>query len=198
LIQELNSNNILNTQLILASNSPRRKQILEEAGISFKIRTKDVPEIYPESLDCRKVPSYLAVLKAKAFSDLNDQTIITADTIVLLDGKILGKPSGRDDALAMLRSLSGKKHEVITGVCILNKNTQVIFSDTTDVYFKNLSEEQINYYLDHFKPYDKAGAYGIQEWIGMVGVEKISGSYFNVMGLPIHKVYTELKKLALI
>jgi septum formation protein len=188
----------LNTQLILASNSPRRKQILEEAGISFRVQTKDIPEIYPESLDCIEVPSYLAALKAKAFSDLNDQTIITADTIVLLDGKILGKPSGRDDAFAMLRSLSGKKHEVITGVCILNKNTELIFSDTTDVYFKSLSDEQINYYLDHFKPYDKAGAYGIQEWIGMVGVEKISGSYFNVMGLPIHKVYAELKKLALI
>jgi septum formation protein len=188
----------LNTQLILASNSPRRKQILEEAGISFRVQTKDIPEIYSESLDCREVPSYLAALKAKAFSDLNEQTIITADTIVLLDGKILGKPSERNHAFDMLRSLSGKKHEVITGVCILNKNTEVIFSDTTDVYFKNLSDEQIGYYLDHFKPYDKAGAYGIQEWIGMVGIEKISGSYFNVMGLPIHMVYSELKKLALI
>jgi septum formation protein len=117
---------------------------------------------------------------------------------VLLEGKILNKPSDRNEAFTMLRSLSGKAHQVITGVCIFNKDVHLVFSDTTDVYFKALSDEQINFYLDHYKPYDKAGAYGIQEWIGMVGIEKISGSYFNVMGLPIHKVYVELKKLNLV
>jgi septum formation protein len=188
----------LSAKLILASNSPRRKQILEEAGIRFTVWIKDIPEDYPETLDYREVPSYLAKLKANAFSDLEDQTIIAADTIVLLEGNILGKPSNKHDAFSMLRSLSGKKHQVITGVCILNKNTSTIFSDTTDVYFKVLSDDQINFYLDHYKPYDKAGAYGIQEWIGMVGIEKIAGSYFNVMGLPIHRVYDELKRLLVI
>jgi septum formation protein len=188
----------LSTKLILASNSPRRKQILEEAGIRFIVRVQNIPEDFPESMDCREVPSYLASLKAKAFSDLDDQTIITADTVVLLNGKILGKPSDRSEAFTMLSSLSGKKHEVITGVCIRNKNTNTVFSDVTEVYFNSISDEQINFYLDHYKPYDKAGAYGIQEWIGMVGIEKIAGSYYNVMGLPIHKVYDELKKLSLI
>jgi septum formation protein len=188
----------LNSKLILASNSPRRKQILEEAGINFSIKIKDTPEIYPADLVATKVPSYLARLKAQAFSDLDDETIITADTIVLLDGMILEKPSHYEEAFSMLKALSDKKHQVITGVCLLNKNTETIFSDTTDVYFRKLSNAEINYYLEHYKPYDKAGAYGIQEWLGMVGIEKISGSYFNVMGLPIHKVYGELKKLGLI
>jgi len=188
----------LNSKLVLASNSPRRKQILEEAGISFTVRIKDTPENYPADLDTSQVPSYLARLKAKAFSEIRDETFITADTIVLLDGMILGKPSTFDEAFSMLKSLSGKKHQVITGVCLLNKNTETIFSDTTDVYFRNLSDAEINFYLEHYKPYDKAGAYGIQEWLGMVGIEKISGSYYNVMGLPIHKLHAELKKLSLI
>jgi septum formation protein len=188
----------LNSKLILASNSPRRKQILEEAGIRFTVRVKDTPEIYPGSLNSREVPSYLARLKAKAFSELHEETIITADTIVLLDEVILGKPSDYHEAFSMLKSLSGKKHEVITGVCLLNKNTEILFSDTTDVYFKNLSDAEINFYLEQYKPFDKAGSYGIQEWLGMVGIEKISGSYFNVMGLPIHKLHAELRRLSLI
>ena len=188
----------MNSNLILASGSPRRKQILEEAGISFTVRIKNTPENYPADLDTIEVPSYLARIKAKAFTNLGDETIITADTIVLLDGMILGKPNDYDQAFSMLRSLSGNKHQVITGVCLLNKNTETTFSDTTDVYFRKLSDAEINFYLENYKPYDKAGSYGIQEWLGMVGIEKISGSYFNVMGLPIHKLHAELKKLSLI
>jgi septum formation protein len=188
----------VNAKLVLASNSPRRKQILEEAGITFTVRTKDIPENYPAHLNAVEVPSYLARLKAQAFIISGDETIITADTIVLLDGIILEKPSGYEEAFSMLKSLSGKKHQVITGVCLLNKNIEIIFSDTTDVYFRQLSDAEINFYLEHYKPFDKAGSYGIQEWLGMVGIEKISGSYFNVMGLPIHKLYAELKKLSLI
>jgi septum formation protein len=186
------------TKLVLGSNSPRRKQILEEAGIRFTVRIKDTAENYPSELNVIEVPSYLARLKSKAFSEIGDETIITADTIVLLEGIILGKPSDYKEAFSMLQSLSGKMHQVITGVCIINKDAEVIFSEITDVYFKKLSDAQINYYLENYKPYDKAGAYGIQEWLGMVGIEKISGSYFNVMGLPIHRLYEELKKLRLI
>jgi septum formation protein len=185
----------LDIKLILASNSPRRQQLLKEAGINFLIKTKNIPEEYPPSFPLAEVAVYLAKLKAQAFlNDISDETIITADTIVLVDNKILGKPTDENDAVKMLEILSGKMHKVITGVCICNKQKEVIFDDTTEVYFKKLISEDIKNYVQKYKPLDKAGAYGIQEWIGLVGVEKIVGSYFNVMGLPIHRVVEELKK----
>jgi len=181
-------------KLILASGSPRRKQILEEAGISFVVHNKNTPEEYPTHLPPEDVPVYLARLKAEAFrSEITDEIVITADTIVLNDHTILGKPVDAKEAFNMLRSLSGKKHRVITGVCLFSLKKEVVFSDTTEVYFSHLEDKQIQYYIDNYKPFDKAGGYGIQEWIGLVGIEKITGSYFNVVGLPIHKLYQELK-----
>jgi septum formation protein len=181
-------------KLILASGSPRRKQILEEAGISFDVKNKNTPEEYSPLLPAEDVPVFLARLKAEAFrSEIKDEIVITADTIVLKDHKILGKPADAKEAFSMLRSLSGIKHSVITGVCLFSLKKEVVFSDMTEVYFSHLEDKQIQYYIDNFKPFDKAGGYGIQEWIGMVGIEKISGSYFNVVGLPIHKLYKELK-----
>jgi septum formation protein len=183
-------------KLILASGSPRRKQILEEAGISFVVDFKNTPEAYPSDIPADEVAAYLARLKAEAFrSEINnDEVLITADTIVLDDHRILGKPADAKEAFDMLRSLSGKKHRVITGVCIFSLKKEVVFSDITEVYFSDLDDNQIDYYIKNFKPFDKAGAYGIQEWIGLIGIEKISGSYFNVVGLPIHRLYQELKK----
>ena len=191
---------MLKTQLvkydiILASASPRRKQLLEELGIPFKVQSKNVDESFPAELKPDEVAAYLSTLKAKAFLDdeFNERTlIITADTIVTIDGKILGKPTDREDAIQILKQLSGKKHQVITGVTLRSKYKQTIFSVITDVYFKQLSNEEIEFYVDTFQPYDKAGAYGIQEWIGHAAIEKIEGSYFNVMGLPTHRLYEEL------
>ncbi|MBX9853186.1 MAG: Maf-like protein [Cytophagaceae bacterium] len=183
-------------QLILASNSPRRQQLLKEAGINFLIKTKDTKEVYPPSLPSAEVPLYLAKLKADAFRKelKNNETILTADTVVIIDNKILGKPIDENDAVEMLKTLSGRMHTVITGVCILCNNKEIVFHDTTEVYFKKLQQADIEKYVREFKPLDKAGSYGIQEWIGLIGVEKINGSYFNVMGLPVHRVVEELKK----
>lgn len=184
---------IVNRPLILASKSPRRQQLLADLALEFTIKVKDTEEIYPDDLDKEKVPEYLAKLKAKAFLDeLKDEILITSDTIVLLENEILGKPKDEEDAFLMLKKLSAKMHLVVTGVCLLSSEKEVSFSEVTRVYFKPISDEAIKYYLDHFKPYDKAGSYGIQEWIGMTGIEKIEGSYFNVMGLPVHRVYEEL------
>ena len=186
---------IVNHPLILASKSPRRQQLLADLGLEFSIKVKDTDEIYPDDLAKEKVPEYLAKLKAEAFlGELNDEILITSDTIVLLENEILGKPKDREDAFLMLKKLSGKMHLVITGVCLLSTAKEACFSDVTKVYFKPISDEEIRYYLDRFKPYDKAGSYGIQEWIGMTAIEKIEGSYFNVMGLPVHRVYEELQK----
>jgi len=187
-------NNLKDYQLILASQSPRRHQMLKELGLNFKIQTKDVKEVYPEHLKGEQIPIYLAKLKAEAFElDLNEmELVITADTIVCVDNLVLGKPKNRDEAVSMLQTLSGRSHQVISGVCLKSKHKEVSFSTTTHVHFKELSLEEIDYYIDNYKPFDKAGAYGIQEWIGFVGIDGIEGSYFNVVGLPIQRLYQEL------
>lgn len=182
--------------LILASNSPRRQQLLKEAGINFLIKTKDIPENYPADLPIKEIPEYLAKLKASAFKNelSNEETLLTADTIVSLEGKVLGKPESLSQAIEMLENLSGKCHEVITGVNIYNHSQELSFSEITKVYFKKLNKKVIEEYVNQYKPLDKAGSYGIQEKIGLIGVEKIEGSYFNVMGLPVHRVVEELGK----
>jgi septum formation protein len=185
-----------NYNIILASGSPRRQQFLRDLDIPFTIQLKEVDEIYPEHLQSNEITEYLANLKANAFSDLKDNDLlITSDTIVWLDNKALGKPKNSLDAFDMLSQLSGKKHQVITSVSIKGKSFQKMISDTTDVYFKELSTEEIDYYINTYQPFDKAGSYGIQEWIGFIGIERIKGSYFNVMGLPVQKLYKELMKL---
>ncbi len=187
-------NNLEDYQLILASQSPRRHQMLKELGLDFKIQTKDVEEVYPDHLKGEEIPVYLAKLKAEAFVlDMNEkELVITADTIVCVDDMVLGKPKDRDDAVNMLKTLSGRSHQVISGVCLKSKEKEATFSTTTHVHFKELSMEEINYYIDNYKPFDKVGAYGIQEWIGFVGIDGIEGSYFNVVGLPIQRLYQEL------
>ena len=179
----------------LASKSPRRQQILHELGLEFKIVTKDgLEENYPENLKKEEIPVFLAKQKAAAYEkEQNDKSLlITADTIVWSENKVLGKPKDYKDAVDIISSLSGKKHVVITGVCLTSLNKQKAFFSTTEVFFKELTIEEIDYYITNYKPYDKAGAYGIQEWIGYIGIEKIIGSYFNVVGLPIQKLYSEL------
>jgi septum formation protein len=191
---------LLDYHLILASASPRRISLLKELNLTFDILPLDVDEVYPTHLTDHEVARFLAELKADAFpaEKFTDNTIlITADTIVCLNDEVLGKPEDREHAIEMLRTLSGKMHKVITGVCIRSQNKQVVFSNETDVYFCNLSDDEIIYYVDQFKPFDKAGAYGIQEWIGYIGIEKIEGSYFNVMGLPVQQLYYELGKFIL-
>lgn len=184
-----------NTDIILGSQSPRRKQLLEDIGLKFRIITVPVDEISPKHLTALETAIYLSELKAKAFSysALNENSIlITADTIVSLEDKLLAKPLNENGAFDMLQLLSGKCHEVITAVTLRSKKKTKSFYSETKVYFKVLSEDEINYYISKYKPFDKAGAYGIQEWIGKIGIEKIKGSYFNVMGLPVHRVYSEL------
>lgn len=184
---------ILTRPLILASKSPRRKALLEDAGFSFKTEPVDIDENYPENLAPAAVAEYLAEKKAKAYAlPLKDEILLTADTVVSTEDKILGKPENQEEAFSMLKSLSGTNHKVISGVCLKNDRHSVTFHDTTQVMFKPLDNDEIWYYIQHFKPYDKAGAYAIQEWIGMIGVEEIKGSYFNVIGLPVHKVYSTL------
>jgi septum formation protein len=181
--------------LILASGSPRRQQLLREAGFSYSLRMKSVPEDFPEDMPVAEVPVMLARRKAEALrAELSGEIVLTADTVVIIEGIILNKPADEAEAFTMLSQLSGKMHQVITGVCLLSSEKTVTFSDLTEVYFKPLSTEEIKWYIRQCKPYDKAGAYGAQEWMGMVGVEKIIGSYFNVMGLPVHRVYEELVK----
>lgn len=183
--------------IILSSASPRRKELLKELGVNFKVQIKKVDESYPVGYPVEKVAQYLSEMKAAAFhvKDMKKNTlIITADTIVALGHTILRKPSDKQDAVNILKSLSGKKHLVITGVTIRTIGKRHSFSVSTEVFFKNLSDEEINYYVDEYNPMDKAGAYGIQEWIGHVAIEKIEGSYFNVMGLPTHRLYEELIK----
>ena len=182
--------------LILASSSPRRQQLLRDLGLHFTIKLIDVEEVYPKYLHGNEISGYLAELKANAFEDeLNDEDIlITADTIVRFSGKILGKPKNETDAKNMLKELSGNQHEVITSLCIKTSKTTKIINDTTIVYFEKLSDEEIDYYINNFKPFDKAGSYGIQEWIGYIGVKKIEGNYSTVMGFPVHKFYKEMMK----
>ncbi|GHA58994.1 Maf family nucleotide pyrophosphatase [Pontibacter akesuensis] len=189
----------LQRPLLLASNSPRRKELLASLGLSFEVLVKEVHEDFPEHLKREQVAEYLASHKADAYtSDITDQVLITADTIVCLGDRVLNKPADFAEAKEMLQALSGKQHEVITGVCILKQGQKNVFHDSTSVYFKRLSEAEIDYYITQYRPFDKAGAYGIQEWIGMIGIERIEGSYFNVVGLPVQKLYTKLVELGII
>ena len=187
--------NLKKYKVILASNSPRRKELLAGLGVDYEVRTlPDVDESYPETLQGADIPLYIAKEKADAYVAMMQpgELMITADTIVWLDGKVLGKPQDKEDALQMLRTMSGRTHEVFTGVCITTTDWQRSFTAQTEVRFATLSEEEIAYYVDNFQPMDKAGAYGVQEWIGFIGVENISGSYYNIMGLPVQKLYREL------
>lgn len=181
--------------IVLASQSPRRQQLLAELGLPFEVRINgEVEETYPANLKPESIPEYLAMKKAEfsTHSLASHEILLTSDTIVCCKGKVLGKPTDRDNAIAILKELSGCKHTVITGVALYHGNREHTFSATTDVYFRNLADEEITHYVDTYKPFDKAGAYGIQEWIGYIGIERIDGSYFNVMGLPVQKLYTEL------
>lgn len=190
--------NLKKYDIILASNSPRRKELLAGLGVDYEVRTlPDVDESYPETLQGADIPLYIAKEKADAYRNMLQlgELMITADTIVWLDGRVLGKPRDREDALCMLRAMSGCTHEVFTGVCITTMEWQRSFASRTEVRFSRLSEAEIAYYVDNFRPMDKAGAYGVQEWIGYIGVENISGSYYNIMGLPIQRLYNELKQL---
>ncbi len=183
-------------QIILASNSPRRQELLKGIGIDFKIFVKNnIDEEFDANIPTDKVAEFLAKKKAAHYEDIIDENtiVITADTVVVYDNTILNKPENKADAQTMLRLLSGKKHEVITGVCIKSKEREMLFSSTSVVYFDTIADREIDYYIDSYKPYDKAGAYGIQEWIGYIGISKIEGSYFNVMGLPINLIYKALK-----
>lgn len=185
-------------KVILASGSPRRRELMAGLGMNYEVRIlPDVDESYPDTLQREEIPLYIAKEKADAYIPMMqpDELIITADTIVWLDGKVLGKPRDREDALQMLRTMSGRTHEVFTGVCITTTDWQRSFTAQTEVRFATLSEDEIIYYVDNFKPMDKAGAYGVQEWIGFIGVENISGSYYNIMGLPVQKLYRELLKV---
>lgn len=190
--------NLEKYKVILASGSPRRRELMAGLGVNYEVRIlPDVDESYPDTLQGEEIPLYIAKEKADAYIPMMqpDELIITADTIVWLDGKVLGKPRDREDALQMLRAMSGRTHEVFTGVCITTTDWQRSFTAQTEVRFATLSEDEIIYYVDNFKPMDKAGAYGVQEWIGFIGVENISGSYYNIMGLPVQKLYRELLKV---
>lgn len=185
--------------IILGSKSPRRKQLLEQLGIKFTIDTpQNLEENYPDTLPPEKVPEFLSQLKAEAYASehlTNDMLLITADTVVISHGEVLGKPKSHDDAKRMLQLLSHDTHKVITGVTLLTAKRKITFSVTTKVVFETLTDSEIDYYINKYKPYDKAGAYGIQEWIGSIGVSSINGSFYNVMGLPLCRLYNELKSL---
>jgi septum formation protein len=189
-----------NYKIILASGSPRRQQFFKDLDLDFEIRLKEIPEIYPPNLIEEDITDYLAVLKSDAFEGelLENEILITSDTIVWHEGKALGKPVDYKDAFTMLQSLSNKTHQVITSVCFKTKDKTEVISEMTKVTLHALSDDEIKYYLDHYKPFDKAGSYGIQEWIGFIGVAKIEGSYPNVMGLPVDKVYQYLRNLPLL
>lgn len=188
--------NLKDFHIVLASNSPRRRELLAGLGIDFDVRVlPGIDESYPADLPVHEIPLYIATAKAEANRQaMNDgEIVITADTVVICGGKVLGKPADADEARSMLALLSGKTHQVVTGVCLTSRERQRKFAVTTGVTFKELTSEEIDYYIENFRPYDKAGAYGIQEWIGYIGVTGISGSFFNVMGLPVQRVYNELR-----
>ncbi|SEF90686.1 septum formation protein [Xylanibacter ruminicola] len=185
-------------KIILASNSPRRKELLAGLGLPFEVRVLNgIDESFPSSLPVSDVALYIAGKKADAYrvNMSSDELIITADTIVIVGDEILGKPHDEADAVRMLREISGRTHQVTTGVCLVAEGWERRFSVTTDVTFKTLSDEEIHYYIDHYHPYDKAGAYGIQEWIGYIGVTGLNGSYYNVMGLPVQRIYEALHEI---
>lgn len=188
--------NLKDFHIVLASNSPRRRELLAGLGIDFDVRVlPGIDESYPADLPVHEIPLYIATAKAEANRQaMNDgEIVITADTVVICGGKVLGKPADAAEARSMLALLSGKTHQVVTGVCLTSRERQRKFAVTTGVTFKELTSEEIDYYIENFRPYDKAGAYGIQEWIGYIGVTGISGSFFNVMGLPVQRVYNELR-----
>lgn len=186
-----------NYNIILASGSPRRQQFFKDLDINFEIRLKETEEVYPDDLKSIEIPEFLSNLKANAFEDelQSNDLLITSDTIVWLNNKALGKPKDYNDAFQILKTISGNTHEVITAVCFKSKAKTTIISEITKVTFNNLTDEMIHYYLENYKPYDKAGSYGIQDWIGIIGVSKIEGSYANVMGLPTDKVFNFLNEL---
>ena len=185
-----------NYNVILASGSPRRQQFFKDLDFEFKIQIKEIEEKFPKHLKGAEITDFLANLKSQAFTNLTEKDLlITSDTIVWLENKALGKPKNKQEAYTMLKELSGKKHEVITSISIRNNNFQKIINDTTVVYFKEISDKEITYYINNYNPYDKAGAYGIQEWIGFIAIDKMEGSYFNVVGLPVHKLFKELMNL---
>lgn len=184
-------------KFVLASNSPRRKELLAGLGLDFRVRVIDgIDESFPANLPVSEVARYIAMKKADAYrsSMASDELIITADTVVIVGSEILGKPKDEADAVRMLTTLSGRTHQVTTGVCLLTAQKQIAFSVTTDVTFKELTSAEIQHYVSEYRPFDKAGAYGIQEWIGYIGVTGLRGSYYNVMGLPVQRIYTELQK----
>lgn len=188
--------NLQKYRIVLGSASPRRNELLSGLGITFEVKAIDIEETFPQHLRGIRIPMYLAEKKADGFANqMDDNTLlITADTIVLLEDQVLGKPANRDEARKMLKKLSGQNHLVITGVCISSLHRRKTFHSVSEVRFALLKEEEIEHYIEHYEPYDKAGSYGIQEWIGYVGVEQINGSFYNVMGLPIQRLYSELKK----
>lgn len=190
--------NLKEYRIVLASGSPRRSELLKMAHINFEVLVvSDLPEAYPVDLDVNRIPEYLARQKQAAYASewgRSNTLVLTADTIVELEGQVLNKPADRDEALQMLGALSGNKHRVLTGVVIKSAQKEVAFTVVTEVWFKSLKQEELSYYVDQCKPYDKAGAYGVQEWIGLVGVERIEGSFYNVMGLPVGRLYEELSR----
>jgi septum formation protein len=191
--------NLKKYHIVLASQSPRRRHLLKELGLKFESVSLEMDEVYPGSLKREEIALYLAEAKARAYPGelmTGNTLLITADTIVWLDGENIGKPTGFDHAVELLTRLSGRKHEVITGVCLKTIRETRSFYSCSEVCFRDLSQEEIRYYVAHFKPYDKAGAYGVQEWIGYIGITRIDGSFYNVMGLPVQHLYEELKKLS--
>ena len=176
--------------LILASNSPRRQQLLRELGFEFTVEVRPTDEVFPDEMPAARVAGYLAKHKAEQFEDdLNDRIVLCADTIVVVDNEILNKPANIAEAKLMLQKLSGRTHEVITGICLLGPSGYQTVSDVAKVEFKTLTDAEIEYYIQHYRPFDKAGAYGVQEWIGKIGIHRIEGSFYTIMGLPLHKVY---------
>ena len=191
------SKRLQHKNIILASGSPRRQLFFKELDLDFTIQLQPIDEVFPDHYKGAEITDYLAQLKAAAFKELQEPDIlITSDTIVWFKEKALNKPQDKEEAFKMISSLSGNTHEVITSVCFTTSKNQITIHDTTQVTFKNLTAEEINYYIDNFQPYDKAGGYGIQEWFGYIAVTRLEGSYFNVMGLPTHKVYETLMQLA--
>lgn len=183
-------------KIILASASPRRKELLAGLDLDFEVKvTKGISESYPETLRAEEIPQYISREKAAAYQVADNELLLTADTVVIVDNTILGKPHDADDARRMLRLISGRTHQVVTGVTLTTAKAQKTFGVTTDVTFRRLTDDEIDYYITHYRPFDKAGAYGIQEWIGYVGVTSIHGSYYNVMGLPVQRIYQEIMEI---
>lgn len=182
-------------KLLLASQSPRRKELLSQLGYSFEVVAIDCDEVYPSNLPVHEVAGYLAELKANTYPVKEDEILLTADTIVAFDNEALGKPSDPENARAMLKKLSGKTHQVYTGICIKTSTQKVVKTDIAEVTVEDISDEEIRFYIDNFNPFDKAGAYGIQEWFGLAKITKINGNYFTIMGLPTHLVYNVLQNL---